>query len=714
MDESELPGLEQRLGEAEDAAESAQQRLHQLDARLTALQQLQEQVSRAGEMEPWLERNGLAGNSRLWQGIRIREGWEDALESVLRERLNSIAIEDLSSIHGLFADAPPGKVSFHQLSPTRTVGSEITGGLDRLADYVTCTDERLASVLADWLEGVYVISDPKEGVETSRRLRQGEILVSAQGHVFSASSASFYAADTEIHGILSRQREIESLFEERNAVDLQVRAALESAESAQALVDEVKARVERTRREVGDLQDTHHQLKVDHVRLSQMAERITTRGAQIVDELEEISQEVARETAQMRQAAETLEGLTGRMDVLRSNLSESVKALAEAESRLRTTRDDVAKVSRAHQEATFNQKTIQNKINELESDLKKSHKERLRLDEDVARLLAEIEQAGESSLQEQLQVQLGIKAEREKTLAGKRDAMEAAESSLRRAEQARLEIEQSLAPLRERTNELRLKEQEARLSEENFTQQLEEAGADEAALEAELEKGVRASVLQGEISRLTSEIQALGAVNLAALDELATARERKAYLDSQAEDLVEAVTTLENAIRRIDRETRERLQDTFDQVSTKFAEMFPALFGGGEAKLLLTGEEILDAGVQVIARPPGKRNSSIHLLSGGEKALTALSLVFSLFQLNPAPFCLLDEVDAPLDDNNTTRYCDLVKKMSASTQFLFITHNKITMEIAEQLVGVTMQEQGVSRVVSVDIEEAIRLREEAA
>ena len=277
-----------------------------------------------------------------------------------------------------------------------------------------------------------------------------------------------------------------------------------------------------------------------------------------------------------------------------------------------------------------------------------------------------------------------------------------------------MDIEQGLEPLRERTNDLRLKEQEARLSEENFAQQLAEADADEAALESELAKGVRASSLQSEITRLNGQIQALGAVNLAALDELSTARERKAYLDSQAEDLSEAVSTLENAIRRIDRETRERLQETFDQVSSKFAEMFPALFGGGEAKLLLTGDEILDAGVQVIARPPGKRNSSIHLLSGGEKALTALSLVFALFQLNPAPFCLLDEVDAPLDDNNTTRYCELVKKMSESTQFMFITHNKITMEIAEQLVGVTMQEQGVSRVVSVDIEEAIKLREEAA
>ena len=237
--------------------------------------------------------------------------------------------------------------------------------------------------------------------------------------------------------------------------------------------------------------------------------------------------------------------------------------------------------------------------------------------------------------------------------------------------------------MRERISDLRLKEQEARIAEDSFAAQLAEAGADEEELLPLLEEGVRAGTLQNEINRLNEEIAALGAVNLAALEELATARERKAYLDAQSHDLNEAVTTLENAIRRIDRETRERLQQTFDEVNSHLGELFPALFGGGEARLVMTGEEILDAGVQVIARPPGKRNASIHLLSGGEKALTALSLVFSMFQLNPAPFCLLDEVDAPLDDSNTERFCDLVRKMSANTQFLFISHNKITMEMAE-------------------------------
>lgn len=290
--------------------------------------------------------------------------------------------------------------------------------------------------------------------------------------------------------------------------------------------------------------------------------------------------------------------------------------------------------------------------------------------------------------------------------------LESATSALRALEEQRLRIEQGLEPLRARIGDLRLREQAAELNAEQFAQQLREAGADETILRQEI-GNARPAGLQAEITRLANAISELGAVNLAALEELDTASERKGYLDMQAADLTEAMETLENAIRRIDRETRDLLQNTFDAVNDHFGRLFPELFGGGRAELVMTGEEILDAGVQVSAQPPGKKNSTIHLLSGGEKALTAIALVFSLFQLNPAPFCLLDEVDAPLDDSNTERFCSMVKKMSANTQFLFISHNKISMEMAEQLVGVTMQESGVSRVVEVDIEEALKMRDAA-
>jgi chromosome segregation protein len=242
---------------------------------------------------------------------------------------------------------------------------------------------------------------------------------------------------------------------------------------------------------------------------------------------------------------------------------------------------------------------------------------------------------------------------------------------------------------------------------------LSDAEADLINLETRFSGDLKVGHLQSEVNRLNSEIQSLGPVNMAALDELASARERKSFLDAQSADLNEAMQTLTDAIAKIDAETRDLLQGTFDQVNGHFGRLFPELFGGGHAELVMTGEEILDSGVQVMAQPPGKKNSSIYLLSGGEKALTAIALVFSLFLLNPAPFCLLDEVDAPLDDANTLRYSEMVARMSAKTQFVFISHNKITMEIAHQLIGVTMQEQGVSRIVAVDISSAITMVEAA-
>jgi chromosome segregation protein len=341
-------------------------------------------------------------------------------------------------------------------------------------------------------------------------------------------------------------------------------------------------------------------------------------------------------------------------------------------------------------------------------------------EQNLIQLRADLSGSEDESAMQQLQAALLVRQACEQTLGEARNILENATVNLQKFEQERLVCEHKLSPLREKLNELMLKEQESRLHFEQWSEQLQ--GVDEQALMPLLEYekllsghpsgNNKPNVLQSELNRLNTDIEALGAVNLAALEELQVAIERKAYLDAQAKDLNEAMTTLEDAIRRIDKESRELLMDTYNQVNQHLAEMFPILFAGGEARLVLTGEEILDSGVQVMAQPPGKKNSSIHLLSGGEKALTAIALIFSLFQLNPAPFCLLDEVDAPLDDTNTERLCALIKKMAQHTQFVFISHNKITMELAQQLVGVTMQEKGVSKVVAVDIEEALRMRDE--
>jgi chromosome segregation protein len=333
--------------------------------------------------------------------------------------------------------------------------------------------------------------------------------------------------------------------------------------------------------------------------------------------------------------------------------------------------------------------------------------EQQRAQDEMTRLTDAAAQAG-------LQYALALKLEREQALGAKRSEYDDLTAKLRASDERRMQLERELDPLRSRITEFQLKEQAARLGFEQYETQLADAKADLLALEQSIKDGnVRLFGMQADIDRIQREIAALGAVNLAALDELTAARERKTFLDAQNTDLTDAMTTLEDAIRKIDAETRELLSGTFNQVNEHFGRMFPELFGGGNARLVITGDEILDSGVQVIAQPPGKKNQTIHLLSGGEKALTAIALVFAIFQLNPAPFCLLDEVDAPLDDANTERYAKLVRSMSKNTQFLFISHNKIAMEMAEQLIGVTMQEQGVSRIVAVDMESAISFAEMA-
>ncbi len=377
-------------------------------------------------------------------------------------------------------------------------------------------------------------------------------------------------------------------------------------------------------------------------------------------------------------------------------------------------RERIRLAERAAQEAAFAERSARDHLANLErrrEALVAQHAQQQHL---LAQLTSERAAIDWTPVEEALQRQLAGRGEAEQALAAARDKLEGLGAELRTAEEARLEAEQKLEPARTRIADMRLKEQSAAMLEQQFAEQLAEAHADVATLPEALKAFGSKSGLPAEIERLQKAIEDLGAVNLAALDELSMAQERKQYLDAQATDLTEAMATLENAIRQIDKESRQLLQQTFDTVNQNFSKLFPALFGGGRAELLLTGEEILDSGVQVIAQPPGKRNTSIHLLSGGEKALTAISLVFALFQINPAPFCLLDEVDAPLDDPNTDRFCKMVRAMSAQTQFLFISHNKITMEMASQLVGITMPEPGVSRVVQVDISEALELAETGA
>lgn len=711
---AQLPDAETARRDANHAVQAVRERITKLEAQLAALRQLQNRLDQ-GKLQSWLAKHGLDGLPRLWQSLSVRDGWDDALESVLRERLNTVLVDDLSQAGEWLAEPPPGPlaVALHSASVSGGEGNAPLADLTPLTDYVTWNDGAMPAWLADSLAHIYVALEPQAALVACAELPPNAWLVTRAGHLFGRGGVSFYAPQSELHGVLGRQREIAQLESDLHAHHEEVAAAKTRAEQAESGVAKLQRELADWRTSIGDYQQRHHKLQLDVQRLAQVGQQVAQRAAKIDEELREVAEQLEIEQESIAEAGENVSAAQMRIEALEEQLEEQREARGEAENRLNVQREALRAAERAAQEADFAERGCRSKISELEHFTQTLDDQLETVHGQLEELLEEQQSADDSPLQMELQQALATQRAKEQALAAARNELESLTTQLREIEAQRMVREQKLSPLRDQVGDARLKEQEARLAQEQFGTMLVEVGADEEALAPLLERGAKASALLADTNRLDGEIAALGAVNLAALEELQTARERQSYLEAQAADLNEAMETLESAIRRIDRETRERLQATFDQVNQHISVLFPTLFGGGNAQLVMTGEEILDAGVQMIAQPPGKKNSSIHLLSGGEKALTALSLTFSLFMLNPAPFCLLDEVDAPLDDSNTERFCELVKKMSEHTQFIYISHNKITMEMAEQLVGVTMQEQGCSRVVAVDIEEAIKLKDAA-
>jgi chromosome segregation protein len=709
-----LPQLEDRRRAATTSLQEATRELASLEASLKALEAQQARLDTDSKLKDWVQRHGLERAERLWQAIHVEAGWDDAVEAALGVRLNAVRLGDDSFLPELLGDAPPGNLALY-LERGAPDAASAGSHLKPLSSVVSSQRAGVSAYLRDALAHVYLLPDGEDGIALARVLPPGGLLVSKAGHLFSRQGVVFHGPQSELHGVLQRQREIEDLqgripglARKRSDDEAQLRSLEQEFTAAQ---EEAKRGRDETARE----RQASHGLEVEYLKLTQSSQQAEQRREAIRAELATLEEEEGRERLEMQEAQHGLETGSGAIDAIVQRLEGLEAAARGAREALDTARLAISTAERMLTEARFEERSGQERI-ESQGRLSVSLGERLEaLAANRASVTAELEGLEEGKVRERLQGALQVKTEREQVLGDARAALEHVSEELRALEEGRMAVEQSLDPLREKITEARLKEQEATTHVEQYAQQLAEAGVTREEMADQMERRMGSRGMQAEINRLTEEIAALGPVNLAALSELATATERKTYLDAQALDLTQAVETLESAIKRIDRETRELLQDTFDQVNTNFQEMFPALFGGGQASLKLTGEEILDAGLQVFAQPPGKKNTSIQLLSGGEKALTAISLVFSLFKLNPAPFCLLDEVDAPLDDPNTERFCDLVRQMSAQTQFLFITHNKITMELAAQLVGVTMPEPGVSRIVEVDIDAAMELaRKQAA
>ncbi len=700
-----VPRLDSERREAQERVQKESAQIHQLEARLAALRQLQDSVQTEGKIQPWLDKHELGALPRLWKKLHVEAGWEAALESVLRERLAALEISNLDWVKAFATDAPPAKLAFY-LPPVAGKSAEPREGLRALLSLVRIDDPGLRAVLDEWLASTFVADDIAAALAARNQLPDGGAFVVKAGHIVTRVGVQLYAADSEQSGMLARAQEIDNLSRQvraqallsDEAKALAVRADAAHTQASQMLAD-ARAAAERATQRV-------HALQLDVLKLTQAHERYTQRNTQIGEELEEIAAQVEEQRALRAESEAAFKRHDAEIAQLQARFEDNQMAFESLDEELTKARHRLRELERAASDAGFAARGLAAKIEEYKRSIETAHEQSERIADALDDARAELETINEQAAQTGLHDALEIRSAREASLQSARIELDDLTARLRQCDEQRLTAERSLQPLRDKINELQLKEQAVRISGEQFVEQLQQAGVDEAELQAKLTPDMKPSYLQGEVTRLNNAINALGPVNMAALEELAAATERKHFLDAQSADLNDAIGTLEDAIHKIDQETRALLQGTFNEVNRHFSELFPHLFGGGQAKLIMTGDEILDAGVQVMAQPPGKKNSTIHLLSGGEKALTATALVFAMFQLNPAPFCLLDEVDAPLDDANTERFANLVRAMAAKTQFLFVSHNKIAMEMAQQLIGVTMQEQGVSRIVAVDMESA--------
>ncbi|MDD3529065.1 MAG: chromosome segregation protein SMC, partial [Gallionellaceae bacterium] len=703
-----FPALERKRRDAADRVDESSRALHKLEAELGALKRLQDQASRAEqEGQSWLMRQGLGECRRLWQVIRVEAGWEDAAEAALRERLAALLTENQTD---WLAAPPEGRLDL-ALPRAGAAAPAAEVGLPRLAERIRTLDPLAERMLADWLALVYAAPDLNTAVAARARLPAGGVIATPQGHLVGRDAITYNAPDKGHHGLLKRARDIEVL-----SVRLKEAEALhdemhEIADDAEEQILEARRDMERLQAAVNQAQDELHQRQLVLTKESETVKRLEERRRQLADDLAELAEQLAEEAMTREEAEARYQEAKLQQEFARELLDAARDGRREQEATVAALREQLRRQEREAQEAGFRVKSLATRFQDLGERRQRLSLTLAELDRNEQELREQLGGQDESAIQAEVQAALERRRAAELALVAAREAMEGANERLRQMEQQRIQTERNLEPLRANLQGLELKLQEAHLKEEQFAEQLAER--DEAALAEVLTPAHRDSALAADIGRLGGEIDALGAVNMAALQELEAAQARKNYLDAQATDLTTAADTLEEAIRRIDAESRARLRATYDSVSTGFRRYFTELFGGGEAELILTGEEILDAGLVVMAQPPGKKNSSIHLLSGGEKALTAIALVFAFFSLNPAPFCLLDEVDAPLDDSNTERLCRLVTKMSEETQFMFITHNRITMEMALHLVGITMPEPGVSRPVAVDVEDAVRLAEAA-
>ena len=707
---TEIRQTREQIVASEQASAEARRSIHKVQGSLSSLEALQQAALGKTDksLQQWLEKSGLSNNERVAQKLDVEKGWELAVETVLGDTLEAVCVDSLSTLSAsLDADAIRS-LDKSNLALVETSGSSSEASVEAelLLAKVSTTLQ-----LKPFLQGIYTAENLQEAVARRATLKDNESIVTRDGIWVGASWLRISRDKDARQGVLAREQSIrelqhtlsenEALAESTNNTLMQLRESLQSREQQR--------------------EELQSALNSVHSRLNEIQAQISARESRqehIINRSQNLDEELNETTSLIESEQEAIAGATRARN---DSLAQAEEMESERKA-LQSRRDELTRQLQQHRTAMQQQREqahqLAIKIEGLSSRktglehnivrMEQAQQTQQQRKQELEALLA-TSAAPTVELEQELKVLLEKRLQSEQRLSDARRLVESINHKQRELEQQRSSAEQQGQQIRSKLEQKRLDSQELRVRCKTALEQLAETGFEAEAVIESLEQGATTQEWEQKLAAIAQRISRLGPINLAAIDEYKEQLERKEYLDEQDRDVVAALKILEEAIAKIDSETRHRFKETYDHVNNRIKDMFPRLFGGGTAHLEMTGDDLLNTGVAIMARPPGKRISNIHLMSGGEKALTAVALVFAIFELNPAPFCMLDEVDAPLDEANVGRFCQLVKDMSSRVQFIFITHNKTTMEISEHLSGVTMRESGVSRLVSVDVAEAATL-----
>ena len=674
-----------------------------LRGRQASLQALQQAAMGDDEEQQWLADRGMDKNPRVIDQLKPAVGWETAVETVLGSYLQAVSVTDMKSAVGLMQDFTKGELLFVSAEDTEQSSKKSVGKC--LSDFVDGAEN------LPMLSTVYVADSLVEALVLQSQLLDHQSVVTADGIWLGPNWARVARDKDATAGVLQRKQELIEIQQQLSSIQ----TSIDSLEARRKINDDELVAREQQRQDIAarieQQQGDYAELRSKYSAFEVQIEQFKARRARAESELETVNEQIQVEQSNINEARSILQASieamqtdTQRRDILLSQRDQLRVTLDEA-------RQEADKARDSHQQLALRESSLGAQISSIDEAITRLEPQLERLEQrrDELRLAYDIKEDPTEDYQSQLEEKLAKRLAAETELAEARKQVEKVEYDSRQEEKRRSVLDTDLQKLQGELENQRLSAKEIGTLQGTLERQIAEQQGSLDTLCENLDDDADLVDWEEQLQLMANRITRLGPINLAAIDEYAIESERKEYLDKQNDELEEALSTLQSAIHKIDRETRTRFKETFELVNTHIQALFPKLFGGGHAYLEMTGEDLLNTGVTLMARPPGKKNSSIHLLSGGEKALTAIAMVFAIFKLNPAPFCMLDEVDAPLDDANVGRYATMVKEMSDQVQFIFITHNKISMEAANQLMGVTMHEAGVSRLVSVDVDQAAEL-----